>query len=271
MFAITVLINGSKLYYTDSGDKNSTNTITLIHGFPFNHEMWEPQIELLKKDNRVIAYDIRGHGKSEVGDGQYSLELFVDDLIGLLDHLGIEKTIVCGLSMGGYISLRAVERNPERIKAMVLCDTSSLADSNEAKLKRMASIKMIKNDGLHVFAEGFVKVIFSPKSLSAKISAIEIIKNMILSNSALGVCGTLLALAGRTDTTDSLSKITVPTLILVGENDTVTPPKLSQLMHEKISNSEFHVIRDAAHMSNLENTNEFNQYLLNFSIKVGLK
>jgi 3-oxoadipate enol-lactonase len=260
----TVLVNGTKLYYTDTGDKNSKNTITLIHGFPFNHEMWEPQIELLKKDHHVIAYDIQGHGKSEIGDGQFTLELFVDDLIGLLDHLRIEKTIVCGLSMGGYVALRAVERNPERFKALVLCDTSSLADSNEAKLKRATSIKTIKNDGLHVFAEGFVKAIFTPKSFSAKISAVEIIKNMILSNSALGVCGTLLALAGRTDTTDSLSKIAIPTLILVGENDNVTPPKLSQLMHEKISNSEFHVIKDAAHMSNLENTTEFNQYLLNF-------
>ncbi len=256
--------DGTQIYYTDTGDKNSKNTITLIHGFPFNNEMWKPQIELLEKDHRVIAYDLRGHGKSEVGDGQYTLELFVDDLIGLLDHLKIEKTIVCGLSMGGYISLRAVERNPERFKALVLCDTSSIADSNEVKLKRAASIKMIKNDGLQVFAEGFVKAIFAPQSLSAKISAIEIIKNMILSNSALGVCGTLLALAGRTDTTDSLSKITIPTLILVGENDNVTPPKLSQLMHEKISNSEFHVIKDAAHMSNFENTSEFNQHLLNF-------
>jgi 3-oxoadipate enol-lactonase len=264
MFDMTVLINGAKIYYTDTGNKNSANTITLIHGFPFNHEMWKPQIELLEKDHRVIAYDIRGHGKSEVGDGQYSIELFVDDLIGLLDHLGIERTIVCGLSMGGYIALRLVERNPERFKALILCDTSSLADSNEAKLKRAASVKMIKNDGLDVFAEGFLKAIFTPQSLSAKISAVEIIKSMILSNSILGVCGTLLALAGRTDTTDSVSKITIPTLILVGEADTVTPPKLSQLMHEKISNSEFYVIKDAAHMSNLENTAEFNQYLLNF-------
>ena len=259
-----VLVNGTRLYYTDTGDKKSTNTITLIHGFPFNHEMWNPQIELLKKNHRVIAYDIRGHGKSEVGDGQYSIELFVDDLIGLLDHLGIERTIICGLSMGGYIALRAVERNPERFKALVLCDTSSLADSNEAKLKRVTSIKTIKNVGLDVFAEGFVKAVFSPKSLSAQISAVKIIKNMILSNSELGICGTLLALAGRTDTTDSLSKIKIPTLILVGENDNVTPLKLSQLMQENIPNSDFHVIKDAAHMSNLENTDEFNQHLLNF-------
>ncbi|MGI0082199.1 MAG: alpha/beta fold hydrolase [Nitrosopumilaceae archaeon] len=259
-----VLVNGTKLYYADTGDDKSTNTITLIHGFPFSHEMWKQQIELLKKNHRVIAYDIRGHGKSEVGDGQYTLELFVDDLIGLLDHLRIEKTIVCGLSMGGYIALRAVERNPERFKALVLCDTSSLADSNEAKLKRASSIKTIKNNGVQVFVEGFVKAIFSPKSLSAKISAVEIIKNMILSNSTIGICGTLLALAGRTDTTNSLSKITIPTLILVGENDNVTPLTLSQLMHEKIPNSEFHVVKDAAHMSNLENTTEFNQYLINF-------
>ena len=260
----TVLVNGIKLYYTDTGDTKQTDTIILIHGFPFNHEMWKPQIELLKENHRVIAYDIRGHGKSEVGDGQYSIELFVDDLIGLLDHLGIEKTIVCGLSMGGYIALRAAERNPERFKALVLCDTSSIADSNESKLKRAASIKTIKTEGLDVFAEVFVKAIFSPKSFSTQIPAVKIIKDMILSNPILGVCGTLLALAGRTDTTDSLSKITIPTLVLVGENDNITPLALSQLIHEKISNSEFHIIKDAAHMSNLENTTEFNQYLINF-------
>ena len=101
------IINGIELYYEDSGSPTAT-PIVLIHGFPFSHEMWRPQIELLKSKYRVIAYDVRGHGESEVGGGQYLIEFFVEDLIGLLDHLKIEKTILCGLSMGGYTALRAV-------------------------------------------------------------------------------------------------------------------------------------------------------------------
>ncbi len=142
--------------------------IVLIHGFPFSHEMWSPQIAFLEKKLRVIAYDVRGHGKSDVGDGQYTLELFVDDLIGLLDHLKIEKAVLCGLSMGGYIALRAIERNPERWHALVLCDTSSQADSNEAKLRRAATIRAIKREGVKPFADTFLESAFAQTAKDAE-------------------------------------------------------------------------------------------------------
>jgi len=119
-------INGAMMHYVDIGDK-AARPIVLVHGFPFSHEMWNPQTTYLEKELRVIAYDVRGHGKSDFGDGQYTLELFVDDLIGLLDHLKLERTALCGLSMGGYIVLRAIERNPERCVALVLSDTTSQA------------------------------------------------------------------------------------------------------------------------------------------------
>ena len=129
------VVNGGEVFYVERGISDAA-PIVLIHGFPFSHEMWEPQIEVLQKRFRVIAYDLRGHGKSGVGDGQYTLEFFVDDLLGLLGHLKIERAVLCGLSMGGYIALRAVERNPERVRSLILADTQSKADSNEAKLKR---------------------------------------------------------------------------------------------------------------------------------------
>jgi pimeloyl-ACP methyl ester carboxylesterase len=226
--------------------------------------MCSAQIELLKDRNRVIAYDIRGHGKSGVGDGQYMLEFFVDDLIGLLDHLKVPKAQLCGLSMGGYIALRTIERNPERVSSLILCDTGPQADSNEAKLRRAVSIRSVKTDGVNAFAETFLKAVFAPGSFQSKPGEVEMIRRIIQSNSEIGICGTLLALAGRTDTTEALSRINVPTLILVGELDKVAPPNLSVLMHDKIRNSELYVLPNAAHLSNLENPAEFDKQLTNF-------
>ena len=217
-----------------------------------------------KKNLRIVTYDLRGHGQSDVGDGQYSIELFVDDLIGLLDYLKISKTILCGFSMGGYIALRAIERNPDRFSALVLCDTMSAADSNEAKIKRTNSIKQIKKEGVERYAEGFLKAVFAPQTIDTKPDIINEIRRTILSNSPLGICGALLALAGRTDTTEALSKLKIPTLILVGEHDAVTPPSAAKSMHERISNSKLHVIDNAAHMSNLENPKAFNEHLMRF-------
>lgn len=257
------IINRASIHYEVAG-KDSGLPVVLIHGFPFSHEMWHPQVEALSSGYRVITYDVRGHGESEVGDGQYTIELFVDDFLGLLDHLKIEKAVVVGLSMGGYIALRTIERNPERFKALVLCDTRSEADTNEGKLKRAANIKFVKNEGVERFAAEFVKAIFSPKSFETNLETVQFIQDIIEETSPTAIAGTLLALAGRTDTTDSLSRITVPTLILVGEHDTLTPPSAAEAMHSKIPNSELHVISDAAHMSNLENPEEFNNHLLNF-------
>jgi 3-oxoadipate enol-lactonase len=255
------------IYYEEVGAPSALPVI-LIHGFPFSHDMWSPQLATLRKTFRVIAYDLRGHGKSDVGDGQYTLEFFVDDLMGLLDNLKIRKAVLCGLSMGGYIALRAVQRNPERILALILADSQARADTNEAKLKRGASIKAVKTDGVKAYAEGFVKAAFAPQSFTAKVGVVDSIRKIIVSNSVLGICGALLALASRTDTTEALSSIKVPTLILVGEHDALTPVLASREMHEKIPNSELHIIPDAAHMSNLENPEVFNDHLLAFLQKL---
>ena len=257
------VVAGAGIYYVDMGYRSSP-AIVLIHGFPFSHAMWNPQIEVLKNSFRIIAYDIRGHGKSNVGDGQYTLELFVDDLVALLDHLRLEKVVLCGLSMGGYIALRAIERNPERIRALVLCDTTSNADSNEAKLRRAASIKIVKCAGVAPYAQEFLKAVLTPQNIQNRMDLARSVLGMIESNSPVGICGTLLALAGRTETTTFLPKIHVPTLILVGEYDKITPPELSERMHTLIPNSKLQIVRNAAHLSNLEKPEEFTGHLLSF-------
>ena len=254
--------NGTVIYYVDVGQPTGP-PIVLIHGFPLSHEMWTHQIEVLKNVYRVVAFDLRGQGRSEAGDGQFTLEFLLDDLIALLDHLEIRQAVLCGLSMGGYMCLRTAERNPERVSGLILCDTKSEADSNETKLARSASIRAIKRNGIGAYAEAFLKGALSPTSLKDR-DVMETATKIVQQNQALGLCGTLLALAGRTDTTLFLPKIEVPTLILVGEQDTITPPEHSRRMQSMIQNSELHIIPQAGHMTNMENPTIFNTHLIKF-------
>ncbi len=261
------MINDVPINYVDSGLSTGT-PVVFLHGFPFSHEMWKPQLDALGSSYRTIASDIRGHGESYVGDGQFTIEGHVDDLIGLLDHLKVQRCVVVGLSMGGYIALRALERNPERFMAAALCDTRSEADGNEAKIKRAAGIAAVKKNGSAQFADSFVKAVFAPETFTQNPAATESIHRTIRLTQPLSIAGTLLALAARTDTTSSLSTIKIPVLIMVGEKDAVTPPAASQAMHEKIAGSELHIIPNAGHMSNMENPAAFNGYLMAFLKRV---
>ena len=260
------VINGLTVNYELAG-RTDGRPVVFIHGFPFSQAMWQPQVEALPSDLQIITYDVRGHGESDIGDGQYLIEFFVDDFFGLLDHLKIRRAVVCGLSMGGYIALRAIERNPERFAGLVLADTRSEADTNDGKSRRAASIKTVQTSGVKVFADGFLKAVFAADSFESKPESIEFIREIIEKTSPVAIIGNLIALAARTDTTASLSSIKVPTLILVGEHDTLTPPAAAQAMKEKISKSELVTLRNAAHMSNLENHEAFNQALKKFLSK----
>jgi len=262
-----VMVNNLMLEFEEYGQRGKL-PVVFIHGFPFSKAMWTAQVDLLKNDYHVVIYDVRGHGGSEAGDGQCTLEYFVDDLIGLLDHLRLESVVVVGLSMGGYIALRAIERHPERFRGLVLCNTRSEADGNEAKIKRAQQARSVKVDGIKKFAEGFVKAVFYEKTFHSNPRAVELIRSIIENTPPLTVAGTLIALAGRTDTSASLPAIRVPTLILVGEHDTLTPPSASLAMKEKIPNAEMYIIPNAAHMSNLENPEVFNDHLVKFLKKL---
>lgn len=260
-------INGVSLHYIETGPRSAL-PVVFLHGFPFSHEMWAGQIEAVRGFCRAVAFDMRGFGSSEMGDLPVTLEDHVDDLIALMDHLGIEKGAVVGLSMGGYVALRALERNPGRFLAAVLCDTRSEADSNEGRLKRAAAIRAIRERGVAPFAEGFLKAVFGAESFQKRPGTIDRLRRVIERTSPAAMTGTLLALAARTDTTGSLENIGVPTLILVGEKDVTTPPSASEAMRGKIPRSEIFVIPGAAHMSNLENPEVFNNHLVNFLRRV---
>ncbi len=256
-------VNGYTMYYREQGPPDGL-PVVFIHGFPFSHRLWDPQLETLPDRFRGVAYDVRGHGASDVGDGQYSVEFFVDDLLGLLDHLAIDQAVVCGLSMGGYIALRALERHPDRFQGLVLCDTRSTADPDQTKVERARTIRAVKTGGVEPFAEEFVKAVFAPATLKANPPTVKLIRDIIAATDPLAIGGTLLALAARTDTTPALSRITLPTLILVGQHDALTPVANSEAMAALLPRAELHIIPGAGHVSNLENPTVFNEHLLTF-------
>ncbi|MGZ5244519.1 MAG: alpha/beta fold hydrolase [Bacteroidia bacterium] len=263
--------NGTKLYYKETKSNAGAKAVIFVHGFPFSHKMWDEQMEALPAEFKGIAYDGRGFGYSEVGELPYSIDLFADDLLALIEMLKLDKPIICGLSMGGYVALRAVEKDQSKIGGLVLCDTRSEGDNDEGKIKRFQAIEKIQKEGLDNYAADFVKNVFWEENLVKIPAKVEKIKRIIEDSSATAVGRTFLAMAARTDTSGKLSEIKLPTLIMVGEHDKLTPPIASQSMHEKIAHSQLEIIPDAAHMSNLENPEAFNKHLLSFLYKANIK
>jgi len=254
-------ING--LSFFEFGEPENS-AIIFLHGFPYSHKMWLKQIDKLKDKYYCITYDIRGLGESEVGDGQYTMESFVDDLMFVIDELKLNKPVLCGLSMGGYIVFRAIEREEEKFSAVIFCDTKSNADSNEAKITRANNIKRINKEGLYNFVVEFITNFFYPESIKILgnefIQLIEEAKNF----NPVGVKGSLLAMMGRTDTTDYLSKIKIPTLLLCGKYDKLTPPNAMQEVAEKINKSEFYIVPNAGHITPIENPEFITEKISNF-------
>jgi len=255
--------SGLNQFYNDRGNEDGIPVI-FIHGFPFDSSTWENQVVALPSNFRPVVYDVRGHGQSEVGDIPYSLEFLVDDLFALIENLELQQPILCGLSMGGYIALRAYEKWPGLFKALILCDTRAEGDSNTAKINRAHAIKTIWNGDIKKYAEDSVKNLFWSENILSKIPEIVQIKSIIEKTSPDALCAALMALAARTDSTEILTGINIPTLIIVGEHDKITPPIAAEFLHENINGSELVIIKKAGHLSNLENPEEFNKALLHF-------
>ena len=254
-------VNGLKVFTRG----NKTNCpIIFIHGFPYDHRMWDKQIEVLKENFYCITYDIRGLGESYIGDGQYTMEAFVWDLFAIIDTLHIEHPVLCGLSMGGYIALRAVEKEEKRFSGLILCDTRSEDDNNEGKLKRSNAIDKINVEGLEEFVDDFVPGCFHPKADKYSPEILEEQLNIARSHNSIGVKGALIAMLSRGDTTKYLGEIKIPVLLLVGKKDTLTPPELMKKMKKKIRKSTLYQVPKAGHMSVLENPDFVNERIHRF-------
>lgn len=255
-------IIGGLSVFVEGNHKNKA--IIFLHGFPYDHTIWQAQVEAFSEQFFCVAYDIKGLGGSSVGDGQFTMESFVDDLELIIKELGLEMPIVCGHSMGGYVVLRSLERMEEKFSAVILCDTSSKADDNEKKLSRSDDIRRINAQGLNSFSKHFIGRCYG--DLYKKEHKEEVKKRIAKSTSfhSVGVKGCILAMISRNDTTEYLSKITIPALVICGEHDTLSSPNLMELMSQKIKGSKFALIKNSGHMSMVENPLEVNESIKKF-------
>jgi pimeloyl-ACP methyl ester carboxylesterase len=256
-------LNKNNFVIFPKGGPNN-QSIIFIHGFPFDHNMWNFQIEALSSNYFCISYDLRGLGESAIGDGQYTIEMFADDIHHIIKENDLIKPVVCGLSMGGYIAQRAVEKNENLFNALILCDTKSVADNNDAKLKRAVGIKKINEFGVKRFIEEFIPNCFADESITKLGNIYKETLNRSLSFSAEGVKGCLLAMAGRTDTTEFLSEIKIPVLLICGEKDKLIPPYIMEEMAQSIPDSEYHIIPSIGHITPLEKPEVVNKIIKDF-------
>ncbi len=264
---IKIIVNHVSVSYDDYGPDEAP-VIIFIHGFPFNKSMWNLQVEALKEEYRVIRYDIRGHGRSDSGNEVFTIELFVNDLISFMDTLNIDNAILCGLSMGGYIALNAMEKYHERFDALILSDTQCIADTQEAKEKRFKAIESIREKGVEKYADDSIKNLFADESFNTRKKEIIDVRDMIVNTSEQSLFNTLLALSVRKDTCNILPEIKIPVLIIVGKEDKITPPSAAMMLNEKIKDSILKILENAGHLSNLENPGEFNLQLKRFVASV---
>ena len=240
------------------------HTLVFIHGFPFNQSIWDPQMPVLQNYASLLSYDVRGHGSTISQHHFFSIDLFARDLLRLIDSLQLKQVVLCGISMGGYIALRAMEIDAGNIAGLILCDTNAVADSNEAKLNRFAGIDTLLKDGNVPYADNFVGKVLAQSTLQNKPDVVRRVRQTIVENTPENICATLLALASRTDTSAGLSKIAVPVLIIRGEHDVLMSDEQTRQLTAGISNAKLQIIPGSGHLPNLENPVEFNKAVSDF-------
>lgn len=240
-----------KLALREAGDPKGL-PVVLIHAFPMSGAMWEPQLEALQAFRLLIA-DLRGFGGTPLV-GPWLIEHAAADVLETIPG----SCVFLGLSMGGYVALQIAAAAPERVQALVLCDTRAEPDANESKIKRAAAIDFIRAHGVDAYLAPFLRdAVSSPK-------AAEFLRGVAAKSSPEAVMAALAALAARPDAVPGLSKIKVPTAVLVGSQDMITPPPLSELLCSRIPGAELHIVPDCGHFSNAENPAAFNERLLSF-------
>ena len=255
------VINGVTVGYTDQG--NGT-PLVFIHAFPLSKTMWQPQVDAMKDSYRVITIDLGGHGESDIILLNDTLDGYAKDIIRLLDHLGIAQAVFVGLSMGGYTLFSIYRHYANRVKAMVLADTRAQADTEEGKAGRQSMAELAFKDGASAIADIMLPKLLAPSTIEHRHEIVEQVRQMILQTSTAGIVVDLVAMAARPDSTDLLSTISCPTLVIVGEDDQATPVAESQYLAHRIPEATLVTIPQAGHLSNFEQPAAFNQALGTF-------
>lgn len=238
--------------------------VLLLHAFPLGLVMWDEQADALRASHQVVRFDGRGFGGSPPGDSLLTMERIADDGVGVLDRLGIASAVVVGLSMGGYAALALVRRHPDRIRALVLADTRAGADSPEAKATRAAQAEKVRREGAAAIADAVLPKLLGATSHKERPDLVARVRRIIESNAPRGIADALAGLAARADSTPTLREIRVPTLVVVGEEDTITPPPEAEALQHGIAGSRLAVIPRAGHLANMENAAEFNHHVGSF-------
>ncbi len=239
--------------------------LLLVHAFPLDHSMWSAQIERFSNHWHVIAPDLRGCGSSDVTPGTVTVEQMADDCAAILAALDVRQPVVfCGLSMGGYIAWQFARKYPERLRALVLCDTRAKADTPEGRATRMKMLDHVMRAGTEYLAEAMLPRLFAADSLTRLPGAVEFVRERILLAPPEGVAATLRGIADRPDMSWLLPQIRVPTLLIVGEHDVITPVEEMREVAGGIAGAELVIIKDAGHLPALEEPVEFNAALAKF-------
>lgn len=255
-----VLAGDLEIGYDDVG---TGAPVVFLHGFPHHRGLWAPQVNALVDRARCIAPDLRGFGESGV-QGPYTMDQYADDVAALLDALRLERAVVVGLSMGGYVALALWRRHRRRVRGLVLADTRAGADSPEGAHRRQEMIALAREHGSEAVADAMMPGMIGKSTRQRHPDVAEAVREMLASARVPGVVGALQAMMARPDSTPTLATIDVPTLVVVGDEDVLTPRRDAEAMHQAIRGSRLEVIAGAGHVSNIERPATFNHVLSEF-------
>ncbi|MFF8380444.1 alpha/beta fold hydrolase [Streptomyces sp. NPDC015661] len=243
-------------------DRGTGPALLLVHGHPFDHTMWQPQIDRFSRTHRVVAPDLRGYGATPLGPttGATGLGDFAEDLTALLDELRIEECVVAGLSMGGQIAMELVRRHPERVRGLVLADTFPAAETEDGKKARNAMADRLLREGMRGYADEVLDRMVAPYNTHAA----PHVHRMMCATDPAAAAAALRGRAERPDYRETLTTVAVPALVVVGRDDTYTPVADAEEMHALLPHSTLTVIERAAHLPNLERPEEFDAALDTF-------
>jgi len=252
-------VNGTELHYREAGAGSSA--VVLLHAFPLHSGMWARQLEALSRKHRVLAPDYRGLGQGGPAPAASTMELLAEDVRGLLTHLRIERAAVVGLSMGGYLALELWRQAPGLFTGLALCDTKAGADTPEGAAGREAFAKSALDHGLPWVADQMTPKLLKPQPDPA---VIKEVRALIAAGSPAGVAAAQRGMARRPDSTRTLATITCPTLVVVGEEDGLTPPAEASTLAAGIRGARLVRLANAGHLANLESPAAFNAALVEF-------
>jgi pimeloyl-ACP methyl ester carboxylesterase len=255
----TVTLNGCDLHYLDAG--HGPSAVVLLHAFPLHAGMWAAQVEALQAHHRVVALDYRGLGASTPAPAATTMQLLAEDVRALLAHLRIERAAVVGLSMGGYLALEVWRQAPGLVRGLALCDTKAGADTAEGAAGREAFAVNALAHGLHWVADAMVPKLLRP---SPDPAVVKQVRHLIGAGTPAGVAAAQRGMALRPDSTPTLATIKVPTLVVVGDEDGLTPPAEAERLAAGIKGAALVRLQGAGHLPCLETPAAFTAALQAF-------